>query len=245
MLTHPILDKLQTLRFHGMLAALEQQMQMPDIEGLGFEERLGLLVDREMTERENRRYKARLSNARLRQQACLEDVDFTQKRGLDKALIMQLAACTWVKEAQNVLIFGPTGVAKTYLACALAHKACQHGYAALYFRMPRLLQELEIAKADGRYAKILKTLAKVDLLVIDDWGLKKFVKEQSHDFLEILEDRHSLRSTLIASQLPMDHWHEIITDPTLADAILDRLVHNAYRITLKGESMRKKKSQLT
>ena len=245
MLTHPILDKLQTLRFHGMLAALEQQMQMPDIEGLGFEERLGLLVDREMTERENRRYKVRLSKARLRQQACLEDVDFTQKRGLDKALIMQLAACKWVKEAQNVLVFGPTGVGKTYLACALAHKACQYGHGALYFRMPRLQQELDIAKSDGRYAKILKTLAKVDLLVIDDWGLKKFVKEQSHDFLEILEDRHSLRSTLIASQLPMDHWHEIITDPTLADAILDRIVHNAYRITLKGESMRKKKTQLT
>ena len=245
MLTHPIVDKLQTLRFHGMLTALQEQMQMPDIEGLAFEERLGLLVDREMTERENRRYKARLSNARLRQQACLEDVDFTQKRGLDKALIMQLAACKWVQEAQNVLVFGPTGVGKTYLACALAHKACQHGYTALYFRMPRLLQELEIAKSDGRYAKILKTLAKVDLLVIDDWGLKKFVKEQSHDFLEIIEDRHSLRSTLIASQLPMDHWHEIITDPTLADAILDRLVHNAYRITLKGESMRKKKTQLT
>jgi len=245
MLIHPILDKLQILRFHGMLAALQEQMQMPDIEGLSFEERLGLLVDREMTERENRRYKTRLSKARLRQQACLEDVDFTQKRGLDKALLMQLAAGKWIKEAQNVLVFGPTGVGKTYLACALAHKACQHGHSALYFRMPRLQQELDIAKSDGRYGKILKSLAKLDLLVIDDWGLKKFVKEQSHDFLEILEDRHNLKSTLIASQLPMDHWHEIITDPTLADAILDRLVHNAYRITLKGESMRKKKTQLT
>jgi DNA replication protein DnaC len=245
MLTHPTLDKLQILRFYGMLKALQEQMQMTDIDQLSFEERLGLLVDREMTERENRRYKNRLSKARLRQQACLEDVDLHQKRGLDKALIMQLATCQWVKEAGNVLIIGPTGVGKTYLACALAHKACQQGYAALYFRMPRLLQELEIAKADGRYAKILKNLAKADLLIIDDWGLKKFAKEQSHDLLEILEDRHSLKSTLITSQLPVDHWHEIIADPTLADAILDRLVHNAYRINLKGESMRKKKTNLT
>ena len=228
-----------------MLAALQEQLQMPDIEGLTFEERLGLLIDREMTERENRSYKLRLRNARLRQQACLEDIDFTQKRGLDRAQLMQLADCKWIKEAQNVLIIGPTGVGKTYLACALAHKACQHGHSALYFRMPRLQQELDIAKSDGRYAKVLKTLAKADLLVIDDWGLKKFVKEQSHDFLEILEDRHGLKSTLIAGQLPIEHWHEVITDPTLADAILDRLVHNAYRITLKGESMRKKKSQLT
>ncbi|MBU1260857.1 MAG: IS21-like element helper ATPase IstB [Planctomycetes bacterium] len=245
MLTHPTLDKLQILRFYGMLKALQEQMQMTDIDQLAFEERLGLLVDREMTERENRRYKNRLSKARLRQQACLEDIDFHQKRGLDKALFMQLATCQWVKEASNVLIIGPTGVGKTYLACALAHKACQQGYAALYFRMPRLLQELEIAKADGRYAKILKNLAKAELLLIDDWGLKKFAKEQSHDLLEILEDRHSLKSTLITSQLPIDHWHEIIADPTLADAILDRLVHNAYRINLKGESMRKKKTNLT
>lgn len=245
MLTHPTLDKLQILRFYGMLKALQEQMQMTDIDQLAFEERLGLLVDREMTERENRRYKNRLSKARLRQQACLEDIDFHQKRGLDKALFMQLATCQWVKEAGNVLIIGPTGVGKTYLACALAHKACQQGYAALYFRMPRLLQELEIAKADGRYAKILKNLAKADLLLIDDWGLQKFAKEQSHDLLEILEDRHSLKSTLITSQLPIDHWHEIIADPTLADAILDRLVHNAYRINLKGESMRKKKTNLT
>jgi DNA replication protein DnaC len=245
MLTHPTLDKLQSLRFYGMLKALQEQMQMTDIDQLAFEERLGLLVDREMTERENRRYKNRLSKARLRQQACLEDVDLHQKRGLDKALIMQLATCQWVKEAGNVLIIGPTGVGKTYLACALAHKACQQGYAAIYFRMPRLLQELEIAKADGRYAKILKNIAKADMLLIDDWGLQKFAKEQSHDLLEILEDRHSLKSTLITSQLPVNHWHEIIADPTLADAILDRLVHNAYRINLKGESMRKKKTNLT
>jgi len=245
MLMHPIFDNLRSLRFFGMLTALEEQMKMPDIEKLSFEERFGLLVDREMTDRLNRRLKTRLSKAKLRQSACLEDIDFRHPRGLDKSIIMQLASGQWIKEANNVLIIGPTGVGKTYLACALAHKACQQDYSALYFRLPRLLQQLDIAKGDGRYGKILKGFAKTNLLVIDDWGLKKFIKDQSHDILEILEDRHRLRSTLITSQVPVDHWHEIVGDPTLADAILDRLVHNAYRINLKGESMRKKKSNLT
>jgi DNA replication protein DnaC len=245
MLMHPILDNLRSLRFFGMLTALEEQMKMPDIEKLSFEERFGLLVDREMIDRLNRRLKTRLSKAKLRQSACLEDIDFRHPRGLDKSIIMQLASGQWIKEANNVLIIGPTGVGKTYLACALAHKACQQDYSALYFRLPRLLQQLDIAKGDGRYGKILKGFAKTNLLVIDDWGLKKFIKDQSHDILEILEDRHRLRSTLITSQVPVDHWHEIVGDPTLADAILDRLVHNAYRINLKGESMRKKKSNLT
>ncbi len=245
MLIHPICDKLQTLRFFGMLNALEEQRKMPDIEKLGFEERFGLLVDREMIDRQNRRFKTRLRKAKLRQNACMEDIDFRHQRGLDKSLTLQLASCQWIQQANNVLIIGPTGVGKTYLACALAHKACQQDYSALYFRLPRLMQELEIAKGDGRYGKLLKSVAKTHLLVIDDWGLKKLIKEQSHDLLEILEDRHRLRSTLITSQLPVDHWHEIIGNPTLADAILDRLVHNAYRINLKGESMRKKKSNLT
>jgi DNA replication protein DnaC len=241
MLIHPMLDKLQTLRFFGMLNALEEQMKMPDIEKFSFEERFGLLVDREMIERQNRRFKTKLRKAKLRQNACIEDIDFRHQRGLDKSLIMQLASCQWIKDANNVLIIGPTGVGKSYLACALAHKACQQDYSAIYFRLPRLLQELDIAKGDGRYAKMLKSFAKTNLLLIDDWGLKKLIKEQSHDLLEIFEDRHRLRSTLITSQVPVDHWHEIVGDPTLADAILDRLVHNAYRINLKGESMRKKK----
>jgi DNA replication protein DnaC len=245
MLVHPIIDKLQSLRFFGMRTAFEEQMQTQDIDQLNFEERMGLLVDREMTERENRRFKTRLRKAKLRQHASVEDVDFRHKRGLDKSLFMQLADCQWIKEALNVIVIGPTGVGKTYLACALAHKACQQGHSTLYFRMSRLLQELGIAKADGRYDKILKTLSKTRLLLVDDWGLKPLVNEQSHDLLEILEDRHGLRSTLVTSQLPVEHWHEIIGNPTLADAILDRLIHNAYRINLKGESMRKRKTNLT
>jgi DNA replication protein DnaC len=245
MLIHPMLDKLQILRFFGMLSALEEQMKMPDIEKLSFDERFGLLIDREMIDRQNRRFKTRLRKAKLRQNACLEDIDFRHPRGLDKSLMMQLASGQWIKEANNLLIIGPTGVGKTYLACALAHKACQLDYSALYFRLPRLLQQLDIAKGDGRYGKLLINFAKTNLLVIDDWGLKKLIKEQSHDLLEIFEDRHRLRSVLITSQLPVDHWHEIIGNPTLADAILDRLIHNAYRINLMGESMRKKKSSLT
>ena len=245
MLIHPMFDKLQILRFFGMLSALEEQMKMPDIEKLSFDERFGLLIDREMIDRQNRRFKTRLRKAKLRQNACLEDIDFRHPRGLDKSLMMQLASGQWIKEANNLLIIGPTGVGKTYLACALAHKACQLDYSALYFRLPRLLQQLDIAKGDGRYGKLLKSFAKTNLLVIDDWGLKKLIKEQSHDLLEIFEDRHRLRSVLITSQLPVDHWHEIIGNPTLADAILDRLIHNAYRINLMGESMRKKKSNLT
>lgn len=245
MLTHPILEKLQLMKFYGMLTALEEQMQMADISKLSFEDRLALLVDREMTERENRRLKTRLRKAKLRQNACIEDIDFRHPRGLDKTLFMQLADCRYLKEHNNVLIIGPTGVGKTYLACALAQNACRKGYTALYFRLPRLLHELSIAKADGRYSKLLTSIARTDLLVLDDWGLSKFVKEQRHDLLEILEDRNGLRSTLVTSQLPVKHWHEIIADPTLADAILDRFIHNAYKLNLEGDSMRKKLSKLT
>ena len=241
MLVHPILDKLSHLRFTGMVHALQEQMQMSDIDRLSFEERLGLLVDREMTERQDRSFKTRLKKAGLRQNACVEDVDFRHRRGLDKAIFLKLSDCKWIKEHHNVLIIGPTGVGKTYLSCALAHKVCQNGYSAQYIRLPRLLQQIAIGKGDGRYDRILKSLSKLDLLIIDDFGLKKLPREQSEDLLEIVEDRHNLRSTLITSQLPVDRWHAIIADPTLADAILDRLVHTAYRINLDGESMRKNK----
>jgi DNA replication protein DnaC len=245
MLTHPTLDKLQHLKFTGMAAALAEQMQMPDIEELAFEERLGLLVDRELTERENRRLSSRLRRARLKHNAALEDIDYRHPRGLDKSLIQSLATCQWVKEHLNILITGPTGVGKTWIACALAQKACREGYTAGYLRLPRLLQEMAIAKGDGRYPKLLATLAKTDVLVLDDWGLAKLTGEQRRDLLEILEDRHATRSTLATSQLPIETWHDVIGDPTLADAILDRLVHNAYRINLKGGSMRKRKANLT
>jgi len=245
MLKHPTLDKLHALKLTGMAAALADQSATPDITELSFEERLGLMVDREMTDRENRRMTSRLRRAKLRHNAILEDLDYRNSRGLDKGLIQSLAGCQWVKEHLNVLITGPTGVGKTWLACALAHKACREGYTAQYVRLTRLLRELIIAKGDGQYAKLLTNLAKVDVLILDDWGLMKLSAENRRDLLEVLEDRHGRRSTIATSQLPIDQWHDVIGDATLADAILDRLVHNAYKINLRGESMRKQQAKLT
>jgi len=245
MLKHPTLDRLQTLKFTGMAAALADQMATPDIDELAFEERLGLLVDREITERENRRLTSRLRRAKLRHVAALEDIDYRNPRGLDKGLIQSLAACQWVKEHLNILITGPTGVGKTWLACALAHKACREGHTAQYTRLTRLLRELTIAKGDGSYPKLLANLAKVDVLILDDWGLMKLSAENRRDLLEVLEDRHGRRATVATSQLPIEEWHGVIGDATLADAILDRLVHNAYKIDLRGESMRKRQAGLT
>ncbi len=245
MLIHPIMEKLQSMKFHGMRKAFEEQLQMADIEKLSFEERFGLLVDREKTEREDRRLKTRLRKAKLRHQASMEDIDFSHPRGIDKQLILSLLSCEWLKSHHNVFIIGPTGIGKSYLACALAQKACREGYSALYLRLPKLFSELSLAKGDGRYGKLLSGFARTNLLVLDDWGLSKLNKEQQRDFLEIIEDRDEIHSTVITSQVPVSHWHEVIDDPTLADAILDRLVHNAYKINLKGESMRKKKRKLT
>ncbi|MDX5336787.1 MAG: IS21-like element ISSpu5 family helper ATPase IstB [Marinobacter sp.] len=245
MLKHPTLDKLHALKLTGMAAALADQSATPDITDLSFEERLGLLVDREMTERDNRRMTSRLRRAKLRHNAILEDLDYRYSRGLDKGLVQSLAGCQWVKEHLNVLITGPTGVGKTWLACALAHKACREGYTAQYVRLTRLLRELTIAKGDGQYSKLLTNLAKVDVLIRDDWGLMKLSAENRRDLLEVLEDRHGRRSTIATSQLPIEEWHGVIGDATLADAILDRLVHNAYKINLRGESMRKQQAKLT
>lgn len=245
MLKHPTLDKLYALKLTGMASALVDQSASAEITDLSFEERLGLLVDREMTERENRRMSSRLRRAKLRHNAILEDLDYRNPRGLDKELIQSLASCQWVKDHLNVLITGPTGVGKTWIACALAHKACREGYTAQYVRLTRVLRELIIAKGDGQYAKLLTNLAKVDVLALDDCGLMKLSAENRRDLLEVLEDRHGRRSTIATSQLPIDQWHGVIGDATLADAILDRLVHNAYKINLRGESMRKRKPKLT
>ncbi len=245
MLHHPTLEKLQQLRLSGMYKALIEQMNMPDSETLSFEERLGLLADREITEREDRRLKTRMRQAKLKHNACVEDLDYHSARGLDKALMLQLSACRWVHDGLNLIINGPTGVGKTWIACALAHKACREGYTALYLRLPRLFEDLSLAHGDGRFTKLMAGFAKTDLIVLDDWGLAKFTAEQRRDLLELIDDRHGNRSTVVTSQLPVDHWHEVIGDPTLADAILDRLVHNAYRINLKGESLRKRYTKLT
>lgn len=245
MLTHPTMEKLNTLKLTGMVKALTEQLQMSEVDSLGFEERLGLLVDREATERENRKLATRLKKAKLRQSASIEDLDFRRSRGMDKSLILSLAACTWIAKGVNVLICGPTGVGKSYLACALAHKACLEGYTALYLRLPRLFEELRLAKADGRYGKLMLSYAKTDLLVLDDWGLTPMSDPQRRDLLELMEDRYGLKSTIITSQLPVTAWHEAIGDPTLADAILDRIVHNAHKIEMKGESMRKSRKTLT
>ena len=240
MLSHPTRDKLQSLRLNGMDQALMEPMNMADIGELSFEERLGLLVDRELTDRDGRRLKTRLQQAKWRQAACIEDIDYRHPRGLDKSLMMSLATCQWVREHQTVLMTRPTGIGKTWLACALGQTACREGYRVLYARLPRLLQEMPTAKGDGRYAKVMAALAKTDLIILDDWGLAQFDDVSRHDVLELLEDRHGRRATIVTSQFPIEHWHEAIGDPTLADAILDRLGHNAYQLTLKGDSMRKR-----
>ena len=221
MLHHPTLDKLQQLKLTGMRRALLDQAALPEVAAIPFEERLGLLVDCELTERSNRRMQMRLRTAKLKQNTALEDIDFKSPRGLDRSLILKLADCDWVSAHLNILISGPTGVGKTWLACALAHKACREGYSALYARIPRLLQELDVGRADGRYAKVMRQLAKIDVLVLDDWGLATLTDQHRRDLLEILDDRYNLRATLITSQLPVSNWHEAVGDPTLADAILD------------------------
>lgn len=245
MMHHPTLDKLQQLKLTGMLRALQEQEGIPDIRTMPFEERLGLMVDREMTERDNRRMQTRLRMAKLKQNSALEDIDFKTARGLDRSLIMKLAGCEWVAVHLNVLITGATGLGKTFLACALAHKACREGYSSHYVRLTRLFQELDIGRADGRYAKMMRQFAKADVLIMDEWGLAVLTDQHRRDLLEILDDRYNMRATIITSQLPIAHWHEAVGDPTLADAILDRVVHNAYKINLSGKTMRKEIEKLT
>ena len=242
MLTHNTLETLRSLKLHGMAAALEEQQSMPPTQTLSFEERLALLVDRERLYRDNTRRTRLLQQAHLKvAQACLEDLDYKAARGLDKRQIAALASCEWVRRGQNVLITGPTGSGKTWLACALAQHACREGLSALYWRVPRLFEELRVAHGDGSYMRLLKRIEKASILVLDDWGLSALGAQDRADLLETLDDRVPTRSTILISQLPVDTWHAYLGEPTLADAILDRLVHHSHRIPLamQGDSMRK------
>lgn len=245
MLNHPTHEHLTQLRLFGMARALAEQASLPDIGSLSFEERLGLLVDRERVERQNRLAASRLRRARLKQPAVAEDIDYRHPRGLDRAVFRRLLTGDWVNAHQNVLITGPTGVGKTYLACALANAVCRQGQTALYQRLPRLFEELTVARGDGRYARLMTSLAKVDVLILDDWGLALLDDERRRDLLEVLDERYQTRSTIITSQLPVATWHDTLGDPTLADAILDRLVHHAHPLNLDGESLRRLKPKLT
>ena len=239
MLTTATTDGLKALRLDAMAAALAEQREQASYSGLGFEERLGLLVDRELTERSSRRLQRCLKTAKLRVPATVEDIDFRHPRGLDRAQILTLAQAHWAEHHRAVIITGPTGTGKTYLACALAHSAIRHGHTALYLRAPRMFDELAIARADGRISRLMATWARASVLIIDDLLLRPLTPDQAADLLEVIEDRARLRSTIVTSQLPVARWHEAVGDPTIADAALDRLLDNADRITLTGESMRR------
>lgn len=239
MLTQPTLEKLRRMRLVGMAEALADQMRLADYQALSFEERFGLLVDQEWTYRQDRRQARLLKEAKLRLCACPEDVDYQTPRGLDRALMNSLFNGQWITQHQNVLITGPTGVGKTFIACALAQAAIRLGFSARYWRLSRLLGELALARADGSYQKLVSYLAKTEVLVLDEWGTAPLNPVECRELFEVIDDRAQKRSTVIASQLPLEAWHAVFADPTIADAILDRLVHNAHKINLRGDSMRK------
>jgi DNA replication protein DnaC len=242
MLAHPTLDLLHALGLHGMAKGYQEIAANPEARALDHAEWLGLLLEHEVTVRRQKRFETRARAARLRHPASVEDVDYRTHRGLDRALFLKLAACDWVRSRRNALITGPCGVGKSWLACALGHKACREDLSVLYYRVPRLFTALALARGDGRYSKLLRQLARANLLILDDWGPEPLLPEQARDLLEIVEDRYDAGSLLITSQVPVDRWYDIIGIPTLADAVLDRVVHNAYRIELSGESLRKRKA---
>lgn len=245
MLNQPTLEKLETLRLHGMAEAFRSQAdpaQRDGLAGLTFEDRFALLVDQEWTWRQNRALARRLTQAKFRYRASVEDIDFGAARGLDRSLLHSLTHhSAWVREHQNIFLLGPTGVGKSWLACALAEKACRDSFTAFFIRAPQLFRDLALARADGSLGTKLARLARIDVLIVDDWSHAPLAESERRDFLEVCEDRYQLRSTMLTSQVPVARWHEQIGDPTLADSILDRLVHNAHRIEMRGESMRKKR----
>ncbi|MCP4706626.1 MAG: ATP-binding protein, partial [candidate division Zixibacteria bacterium] len=231
MILEQTLEKLRKMKLYGLLAGIEEQINQPDMVSLSFEDRFGLLVDQEWNFKENRKLDYRLRVAKIKiKDASVEQIDYRIKRNLNKKLMLSLVHLDWIEKQQNIIITGPTGCGKSFLACALAQKACRDGYLTLYKRAPRLFNELNIARADGSYGKLLLKLARVNLLIIDDWGIATLTDMERRDILEILEDRYNTTSTLITSQIPIENWHDTIGDPTLADAILDRVVHNAHKI---------------
>jgi DNA replication protein DnaC len=242
MLTNPTIDMLRELGLNGMATAFQELDAQSEARGLEHGEWLAILLEREATVRQQKRFEARARAAKLRHDAQIENADFRAARGLDRNLFMALAGCDWIRKHHSLLVTGPAGVGKSWLACALGHKACREDFSVAYHRVPRLFATLALARGDGRYGRILKSLAKTDLLILDDWGPEKLNDDQRRDLLEIIEDRYERRSTIVTSQVPLDRWYEIIANPTLADAILDRLAHNAYRIELTGESMRKQRA---
>jgi DNA replication protein DnaC len=239
---HPSIEKLRQMRLTGMARALEEQLGQAEIGGLSFDERLALLVDREEVERHNAALAQRLRAARLRQAACLEDVDYRTSRGLDRSLMRLLATGEWLRLTNNILVIGPTGVGKSFIACALGNQAARGGASVRYQRLPRRLDDLAMARAEGKYARLLAQVSKVRLLILDDWLMVKLTGEQRRDLLEVIDDRHQRGSTILATQVPLERWHDQVGDPTYADAILDRLVHNAHRIELRGGSMRQRRA---
>lgn len=242
MLIHPTVNLLNELGLAGMASGLQRLDAQPEARALDHTEWLGLLLDQEVTLRRQKRFETRAKAARLRHEADLEDVDYRAARGLDRGLFLKLGSCDWIRSRRNLLITGPCGVGKSYLACALGHRACREDLSVIYHRVPRLFAALALGRADGRYPKMLRALSRADLLILDDWGPETLNADQRRDLLEIVEDRYDRGSVLITSQVPIDRWYEIIGNPTLADAILDRVIHNAYRVELAGESLRKNRA---